>query len=90
MELHDHPQRDERVVWHRGGEGVVILNPNDGQYFSLDEVAARIWELCEGDRSVAEIADVVAAEYEVEPAVVSADALEFLEELTGEGLVVAG
>ena len=90
MELHDRPQRDERVVWRRGDEGVVILNPNDGQYFSLDEVAARIWELCEGDRSVAEIADVVAAEYEVEPAVVSADALEFLGELTGEGLVVAG
>jgi pyrroloquinoline quinone biosynthesis protein D len=90
MDIDDRPLRDERVVWRRGDEGVVILNPNDGQYFSLDEVGGRIWELCEGDRSVADIAAAVAAEYDAEADVVAADALELLAELKEAGLVTGG
>lgn len=87
MKIDDRPQRDQRVVWRRGDEGVVILNPTDGQYFSLDEVGGRIWELCEGDRSVADIAVVLAEEYEAEAAEVESDALELLAELKEAGLV---
>lgn len=87
MDVHDRPQRDERVAWRRGEEGVVILNPTDGQYFSLDEIAGRIWELCDGEQSVAEIAAVLAQEYEAEPSVIGADALELIAELKAEGLV---
>ena len=87
MQVDDRPQRDERVVWRRGDEGVVVLNPNDGQYFSLDDVGGRIWELCEGDRSISEIADVLAEEYDADAAVIQADALELLQDLKGEGLV---
>jgi pyrroloquinoline quinone biosynthesis protein D len=87
MQAGDRPQRDERIVWRRGDEGVVVLNPNDGQYFSLDDVGGRIWELCEGDRSIAEIADVLSTEYEADASVIQADALELLQELKDEGLV---
>jgi pyrroloquinoline quinone biosynthesis protein D len=87
MQVDDRPKRDERTVWRRGDEGVVVLNPNDGQYFSLDDVGGRIWELCEGDRSIAEIANVLAEEYDAEPSVIQADALELLRELRDEGLV---
>ena len=90
MDIDDRPLRDERVVWRRGDEGVVILNPNDGQYFSLDEVGGRIWELCEGGRSVAEIAAALAEEYDAEAAVLAADALELLAELKEAGLVTSG
>ena len=90
MQAGDRPERDERIVWRRGDDGVVVLNPKDGQYFSLDDVGGRIWELCEGDRSVAEIADALAAEYDAEPAAIQADALELLGELRDEGLVVIG
>jgi hypothetical protein len=89
MELQDRPRRGEGVVWRRGDDGVVVLNPNDGQYFSLDDVGGRIWELCEGNRSVTEIAGVLSREYDVEASVLVADALDFLLELKGEGLVVA-
>ena len=87
MQVSDRPQRDERIVWRRGDEGVVVLNPNDGQYFSLDDVGGRIWELCEGDRTVAEIANVLAEEYDADASVIQADALELLRELRAEGLV---
>lgn len=87
MQADDRPQRDGRIVWRRGDEGVVVLNPNDGQYFSLDDVGGRIWELCEGERSIAEIAEILAEEYEADASVIQGDALELLRELRDEGLV---
>lgn len=87
MQAGDRPQRDERIVWRRGDEGVVVLNPNDGQYFSLDDVGGRIWELSEGDRSIAEIAVLLADEYDADPSLIETDALELLRELRDEGLV---
>lgn len=87
MQAGDRPQRDERIVWRRGDAGVVVLNPNDGQYFSLDDVGGRIWELCEGERSIAEIAAILAEEYEADASVIQGDALELLRELRDEGLV---
>lgn len=90
MELHERPRRVDDVVWRRGEDGVVVLNPNDGQYFSLDDVAGRIWDLCDGSRSVTEIAELLSSEYEAPAAEIGADALELLAELDREGLVRAG
>lgn len=87
MHAGDHPQRTEGIVWRRGDDGVVVLNPNDGQYFSLDDVGGRIWELCEGERSIAEIAESLADEYDAAASVIERDALELLRELKDEGLV---
>lgn len=90
MELHERPRRVDDVVWRRGEDGVVVLNPNDGQYFSLDDVGGRIWDLSDGSRSVTEIAELLAAEYDAPAAEIGADALELLAELGREGLVRAG
>jgi coenzyme PQQ biosynthesis protein PqqD len=87
MDVNDRPKRKERVVWRRGDEGVVILNPADGRYFALDDVGGRIWELCEGTSSVAEIALALAEEYDADASLIEADALELLSELKDEGLV---
>lgn len=89
MELHDRPRRGDQIIWRRGDDGVVVLNPNDGQYFSLDDIGGRIWEQCEGERSVAEIAAALAQEYDAPPSVIQGDALELLDELAAEGLVRA-
>lgn len=90
MKPEDRPRRGDQIVWRNGDEGVVILNPSDGQYFALDEIGGRIWELCEGDRSVLEIAETVAGEYDATAATIEADALELLEELSDEGLLHVG
>lgn len=89
MELHERPRRVDDVVWRRGEDGVVVLNPNDGQYFSLDDVGGRIWDLSDGSRSVSEIADLLSAEYDAPAAEIGSDALELLAELGREGLVRA-
>ena len=46
-----------------------------------------MWELVDGQRTVAEIATVITDEYEVEPAVAEKDVLAFLDELLQKDLI---
>ena len=65
-------------------EAVLVLT-EQGQVKVLNELGARIWELSDGTRSVAQIADQICREYEVERGQAEADTLRFLEELAGRG-----
>ncbi len=66
----------------------VLLDIDSGEYFSLNEVGGRLWELCDGSRSVGDIAEVICSEYDVTPDAAVDDACELLESLAGAGLVV--
>ena len=66
----------------------VLLDIDSGEYFTLNEVGGRVWDLCDGSRSVASIAEALSAEYEVEEAVLRADAMECLGDLLNRHLVV--
>lgn len=68
--------RSERVLARSSGGSLVLLHLDSGEYFSTNDVGAVIWELTDGSRSVSAITEAVAAEYEVELAVVQADVLE--------------
>lgn len=67
----------------------VLLHPRTGEYYTLDEVGSRIWELCDGAHTVAEIAAVIAKEYNAPPGEIERDALELLNELEAEQLVAS-
>ena len=69
---------------------VVMLNPDKGTYLELDAVGTRIWNLLDGDRSVADVCDVLVAEYAVTSDVCRRDVLAFIErarelEIVGSG-----
>ena len=68
------------------GEGV-LLQLESGQYFGLDEVAHRMWQLIlkHGDLSVVEAE--LQSEYAVEPEVLSADLDRFVGQLAERKLV---
>ncbi len=82
------PQPRERVVAQRAKDEVVLLDLDAGTYFSLDEVGGRVWELCDGARTVTEILAVVVAEYDAPADVIEADVNRLLEELEAEALLV--
>lgn len=66
----------------------VILNVRSGEYFGLDPVGARIWELVQESRTVAEIRDAILRDFpDAEPEQCTGDLLEFLDQLAGSGLV---
>jgi pyrroloquinoline quinone biosynthesis protein D len=67
---------------------LILLNPDDGQYFTLDEVGGRAWELCDGARTIADVAAVLQQEFDAPLSVIQADVLELLDDLGRERLVI--
>jgi hypothetical protein len=89
LDLAYRPQRAEKVLGQRMNDTLVLLNPTDGNYYTLDDVGSRIWELCDGRRTAAEVATTICAEYDAPAETVRADVLELLEDLTSEKLVIS-
>jgi hypothetical protein len=82
------PQQATRVVAQQAAGQWVLLDIQSGQYFSLDPVGGRIWQLCDGTRSVRQIAEVVSDEFDTEGQSVEDDVAGLVSELVGESLLV--
>ncbi len=54
---------------------------------TLNEVAARIWELIDGKKKVREIKDVILGEYEVTPEKLETDIIKYTKELEKIGAI---
>src|SRR5258708_5048918 len=67
---------------------LVLLNPKSGEYYTLEAVGTRVWQLCDGKRAIGEIADIIAQEYDESPRTIESDVIELVKELMDEDLVV--
>jgi hypothetical protein len=66
---------------------VAILNFKSGTYYGLNAVGARVWNLIQEPKTIGEIRNVLANEYNVEPERCEHDLLALLQRLANEGLV---
>jgi hypothetical protein len=80
--------RRDRVMSQQVEGDAVLLDIESGEYFALNDVGGLVWDLCDGSRSVADVAELISAEFEVDKSMALTDALELLESLAGVGLVV--
>jgi hypothetical protein len=91
IDARSRPRRRERVLTQTAAGTLVLLDLDGGQYYSLDEVSARVWELCDGEHGVDGIVEAISAEYDAPVETIYEDVLAFLEEMMDEKLlVVAG
>jgi Coenzyme PQQ synthesis protein D (PqqD) len=67
---------------------LVLLAPKSGEYYTLEAVGTRAWQLCDGQLAISDIAATIASEYNESQATVEGDILELLQELLDETLVV--
>ncbi len=76
---------DRMVAREIGGQVVVVpvrqAAGDPGRVFMLNETAARVWALIDGQRSGRDIKDVLAAEFDVPPDAAERDLLELLARL---------
>lgn len=72
-----HPQVAGRVV---DGEAVIILSESN-LVNVYNPVGSRVWELCDGTRTVEDVIDLIVAEYEVNRERAQADVVAFIEQL---------
>jgi pantoate kinase len=64
-----------------------LLSVDEGAYFAIDSVGSRVWELIDGERSLAEICELLVTEYDVSLEECQGDVLGFAEYLEKAGLV---
>ena len=69
---------------------VVVMNLDDGVFFSLTGTAAAGWHLIDGTRDRAELVSALAKEFATDPQTVAADLDPFLGQLIEAGLVESG
>jgi coenzyme PQQ biosynthesis protein PqqD len=67
----------ELLLYHSGRTTVVYLN----------QTALMIWQLCDGRRSAADIADLLAAAFPGERAAIADDVVQALQHLVEQGVV---
>lgn len=69
---------ETRRVW-------VILAPE--RVLAPDEIAVEVLQLCDGQRSVAEVVDVLVAKYTAPREAISADVIAMLQDLADKGFL---
>lgn len=80
--------RRDRVMSQQVEGEAVLLDIDSGEYYALNEVGGLLWDLCDGSRSVGDLAERISTEFDVDSSVALTDAIELLDGLAGVGLVV--
>ena len=75
------------VLFQQLQDEAVLLNLDSGQYFGLDPVGTRIWNLLTEGKALQEVVSAIATEYEVDATRCQADLLKLLGDLEEQGLV---
>ncbi len=81
------PRQQPGVLVQQADEELVLLDVRAGTYFALNEVGARVWELCDGERSLEDILDLLGEEFDAPAEVIEKDVRDLLEELASDRLV---
>lgn len=80
-------QQNERLLKQEAAGTVVLLDVEDGRYYALEDAGGRAWDLCDGTRTVAEIASLLEAEFDAPAETILSDLLELLTDMANENLL---
>ena len=81
------PCRSERTAFRLiAGEALVMVIERS-ELHRLNAVGARVFELCDGAKSVDGIAEVIVDEFEVDAATARADVARFVSDLRAAGAI---
>jgi hypothetical protein len=89
MELNDDSKitLSPEVMFKEVTGEMVLLDLSNEQYFGLDKVGTRVWELIASKEKFGSIVDALGAEYEIDRETLSADLSHLVASLEKEGLV---
>ena len=78
------PETISRII---GQEAVIIL-PIRGELKVVNDVGARIWELADGTRTIADLIGIICEEYEVIREQADMDILDFIQQMVDKKIFV--
>ncbi|MDT8432933.1 MAG: PqqD family peptide modification chaperone [Bacteroidales bacterium] len=80
-------QRDPGQEFSMIDDEVVMLSLKNGEYYALNSVASRIWEIIEKGTVVKEITEILMEEFEVDETTCLKDTLECLYDFREKELI---
>ena len=82
------PLRMERLAYKSIGSETIILDSKIGkEVHQLNEVAAFIWNHCDGNNDIPALVNLVCEEFDVDYDVASGDVQSFINELKSKSLL---
>lgn len=78
----------EHVLFQRVSGESVLLDLDNEQYFGLDEIGTRIWQLIAEHGRLGDVYAAMLDEYEVPADVLERDLADLVQALTDKGLLV--
>jgi hypothetical protein len=79
----------KQVLCQKVAGEAVLLDLGSEQYFGLDEVGVRIWDLLVDQANLEEIEKTLISEYDADPKVIARDLRDLVQKLMDAGLVIA-
>ncbi|RPA66619.1 PqqD family protein [Cyclobacteriaceae bacterium YHN15] len=73
--------RNNETISGRLHDETVMMDIEQGKYFSLNPVATRIWDLLEKESSLEELVEELLSEFEVDEAQCRKDVSDYLQEM---------
>ena len=90
MQLTDKFAVSQDVVAREVGGEMVLLDLASGQYFGLDPVGGRIWQLlADRSQSLAELCDAIEAEFDAPRERIEADLVALAKDMSERELIVS-
>jgi methyltransferase-like protein len=87
QEMERYPVKKKDIAHRVLGDEAMVANLSQSSFYSLNPVGTFIWEHCDGRHSIKDISEAMAAEFTVSPQDALQDCLQFVQELTQEGLL---
>ena len=81
-------QRNPELLSSKIDSETIMMNMHDGNYYGLNEVAGRIWEILENPHTYKELVEILLLEFEVEEETCRNDVTGFLKELEEKKLII--
>ena len=87
--LESQPTRHPDVFTSMTGDEAVLVLPQRGQVKVLNQVGAFLWELLDGQHTVADLVEQLCQSFEVDEQTAQADILAFLKDLEARDLLAS-
>ena len=88
LSLEKYVAKSPQTSWQIIENEIFIVTSKDSMIHTSNKVGARIWELINGNRKIKEIATNISEEFDVDYETAENDLLEFMNQLSGKGMVV--
>ena len=81
-------QKNPALAWREIDDETVIISPNDSVMHELNDTGSFLWKNIDGKKSAADLARLLADNYEVTPEIALADTQALLDEMSSRNLVM--